>query len=249
MATQGNNARVGVVLAAGMGVRLASQGASSSVKPLIQIHGVPLLLRTLRSLETAGRERIVVVIGHQAETVRRGIENHYKGPMRIEFAYNHNFTLQNGISVLCARPFVDDEFVLTMADHILDDDIMRQVSRHHPPRGGATLCVDYKVDEIFDIDDATKVLERNGSIVAIGKRLQRYNCIDTGVFVATPALMDAIEQVFVETGDASLSNGIALLAASGVMNVLDIGDAFWQDVDTPEMLAHAEENVALAAAG
>jgi len=29
------------------------------------------------------------------------------------------------------------------------------------------------------------------------------------------------------------------LAASGRMHALDIGDGFWQDVDTPEMMVHA----------
>jgi choline kinase len=230
--------RAGVVLAAGLGTRLA---AVSDTKPLMQVHHVPLLLRTLGSLERAGCERVVIVVGHAADTVRAELEKSYDGELPLEFVFNPDFELKNGVSVLCARPHVGDEFVLTMADHIFDDSIMALVRDHHPPAGGATLCVDRKVDTIFDIDDATKVRANDGKLVAIHKQLDDYNCIDTGVFVCTPALMDGIDEVYRETGDASLSDGVARLAASGRMAVLDIGDAFWQDVDTPEMLAHAED--------
>ncbi|RMF65721.1 MAG: nucleotidyltransferase, partial [Bacteroidetes bacterium] len=67
-----------------------------------------------------------------------------------------------------------------------------------------------------------------------------YNCIDTGAFVCTEGLMDALEAVYAEQGDASLSEGVARLAAEGLMYVLDIGEGFWQDVDTPAMLRYAE---------
>lgn len=238
--------RVGVVLAAGLGSRLA---AVSDAKPLMQVHHVPLLLRTLASLELAGCERVVIVVGHEADTVRGEIEKEYTGPLPLEFVFNPDYALKNGVSVLCARPHVGEEFVLTMADHIFDDSIMALVRDHQPPAGGATLCVDYKVDSIFDIDDATKVQANNGSVAAIDKQLDTYDCIDTGIFVCTPALMDGIERVYRETGDASLSDGVARLAALGNMSILDIGDAFWQDVDTPEMLAHAEEVLSRRAAG
>ena len=141
----------------------------------------------------------------------------------------------------CAKPFVADEFVLTMADHVLGDEIMHLVREHHPEPGGATLCVDFKLDTIFDMGDATKVQAHGGLIQSIGKEIETYNCIDTGVFICTLGLMDGIERVYEKTGDASLSDGVGALAAKSMMRVLDVGDGFWQDVDTPEMLAHATE--------
>jgi 1L-myo-inositol 1-phosphate cytidylyltransferase len=232
--------RTGVILAAGLGSRLGN-GGGPVIKPLARVEHASLLARVLQSLEVAGCSRAVIVLGYAAEQVRSAIAESYRGPLELIFAVNERYLLKNGVSVLCARRYVGNEFVLTMADHILDDAILRKVRDHHPPAAGATLCVDYKVDQVFDLDDATKVLEEGGKIRQISKSLTNYNCVDTGVFLCTPALMDALEAVLAEKGDASLSEGVSRLAAAGTMTVLDIGDAFWQDVDTPEMLAHAEE--------
>jgi len=238
--TNSYTGRPAVILAAGLGARLATHGKGSPAKPLLPVHGVPLLLRTLHSVELAGCDHAVIVLGHQAVAIRRAIESAHKGRLELHYVINPSYRLQNGISVLCARLHVAAEFILTMADHVFDETIMQIVRCNQPPAGGATLCVDYKLDSIFDIDDATKVLERDGAVVAIGKNLEAYNCVDTGIFLCTPALMDAIEGVYRDTGDASLSEGVARLAAAGTMRTLDVGDAFWQDVDTPEMLTHAE---------
>ena len=100
---------------------------------------------------------------------------------------------------------------------------------------------DYKLDTIFDIDDATKVMAEDSRIIKIGKKLPQYNCIDTGVFIGTDGLMEAINSVYVQKGDASLSEGVQLLANQGLMDILDIKDAFWQDVDNMDMLLHAEK--------
>ncbi|UCD31124.1 MAG: hypothetical protein JSV38_09920, partial [Desulfobacterales bacterium] len=120
------------------------------------------------------------------------------------------------------------------------DKIMEIVKAYKPSDRGATLCVDYKLDTIYDMDDATKVLAEGSSIKAIGKHLNTYNCIDTGVFIGTPDLMKSIEAVYKQKGDASLSEGVQRLADKELMEVLDIKDAFWQDVDNIQMLAHAE---------
>jgi choline kinase len=136
-----------------------------------------------------------------------------------------------------------------MADHILDDKIMALVRDHRPPENGVTLCTDFKLDTIFDIDDATKVLSKHGYIIEIGKNIGNYNCIDTGVFVATDGLMNAIEKIYYREGDASLSQGIRFLAKKKLAKSLDIKDAFWQDVDNLEMLRHAEKLLSRNARG
>ena len=234
--------RTGVILAAGMGMRLRKLSKDNSgLKPLVPVGDLELLLRTIHSHEKAARERVVIVTGWQAEYVENEISACYTGPVELCFAYNENYRLKNGISVLCARSFVMGDFILTMADHVLDGRIMELVKDHKPPADGATLCVDYKIDTIFDIDDATKVVEEKGRIRKIGKEIEGYNCIDTGVFIATDGLFNAIDRIYRQNGDASLSEGVQLLADSGKMETLDIVDAFWQDVDSPEMLAHAEE--------
>ncbi|MCB9729967.1 MAG: NTP transferase domain-containing protein [Deltaproteobacteria bacterium] len=232
--------RTGVILAAGFGSRLQGVSSTTFLKPLTSVGGEPLLVRAIRSLEVAGCARVVVVTGFGSGDVETQVRRLHQGPAELIFAENPRYDLKNGVSVLAAAPHVPGEFVLMMADHVVDDDVMILAGSHAPVDEGATLLVDYKLDTIFDMDDATKVLSDGDRIRAIGKQLTDFDCVDTGVFVCTRALMAALERVFAAQGDASLSDGIQALADAGRMRLLDIGGGFWQDVDTPEMLAHAE---------
>jgi hypothetical protein len=42
--------------------------------------------------------------------------------------------------------------------------------------------------------------------------------------------------------DCSLADGVRLMAADQNALAIDIGEAWWQDVDTPAMLVKAEQN-------
>jgi NDP-sugar pyrophosphorylase family protein len=53
--------------------------------------------------------------------------------------------------------------------------------------------------------------------------------------LCTPAIFTALEQATVN-GNCSLSDGMRILAAKRKLRAFDIGDAIWQDVDTPEAL-------------
>jgi choline kinase len=210
---------------------------------LIPIGEKPLVWHAIRGLELAGCRRILVVLGHAADEVRSAIRRTHAGGSRIEFLINPRYRLSNGVSALCAQARFDGNFHLVMGDHLVGDDIMAALPRCRPPEGGATLLVDTRPQGVFDLDDATKVDAENGRIRRIGKRIADFNCVDIGVFSATPGLFTALAEVFAEKGDASLTDGVQRLADAGLMRAVPVS-GFWQDIDTPEMLAHAESHFA-----
>lgn len=131
-----------------------------------------------------------------------------------------------------------------MADHLVEPAVF-EVLQALPPQAGLSLAVDHKLDTIFDMDDATKVVsDAEGRIVRIGKQLTEFNAVDTGVFRCAPALFESLAEVFAVKGDTSLSDGVQALTARGTARVADIGAAFWQDVDDGATHAYAERVLA-----
>lgn len=236
-----NSKRTGLILAAGYGSRLEGASAVTQFKPLTPVVGKPLIFRTIESLEKAGCNTISIVLGYGHQEIQQAILESYKGNTPLNFVYNNKYNLSNGVSVVSATDTLDEVFVMTMADHIIGDSLMEIASNYIPEKGTAALLVDYKIDTIFDMDDATKVLSKNDKIDSIGKQITDFNCIDTGVFVCTHGLIEALQTHYDAHGDTSISNGVQDLAKAGKMMTVDIGDGFWQDVDTPEMLAYAEK--------
>jgi choline kinase len=88
-----------------------------------------------------------------------------------------------------------------------------------------------------------KVQTEGNEVVAIAKDLERYDAIDTGAFLCSTDLFDYL-QAARRNGDCSLADGIRAMAHECKVRAVDIGDAWWQDVDTPEMLRRAEEESA-----
>jgi choline kinase len=234
------NSRVGVILAAGLGSRLRENLDGSPSKLLLEIEGESLLMRTIQSHEKAGIARIVIVTGWCSDLIKTEVQKRYKGTAELCFVFNEHYELSYGISLLKAGPHIQGDFLLTMADHVLDDGIMKDSIDQVPPEDGAILFVDYKIETVFDLQDATKVLARAGLVHRIGKDIEDYNCIDTGVFVGTNALLEEIDKKYTRDGDASLTDGVQALARRGKMMARDIGRCYWQDVDDINMATEAK---------
>ncbi|MDP6037592.1 MAG: NTP transferase domain-containing protein [Candidatus Latescibacteria bacterium] len=228
-----------VIIAAGMGSRLRGYGVDLP-KPLVPVAGVPLLKRTILSAFRAGISEFVVVTGYRGDEIQGALASDSQlADLTIDWVQNKEWERGNGVSVLSARDYVDEPFILLMSDHLFDPEAL--VKLRHTPVGQdeAVLCVDSRLDEIFDMEDATKVLRNGDRVVKIGKELADFNAVDTGIFLCSPFLFKALEQS-IATGEGSLSGGIRILSERGSMRTADIGDAFWLDVDTPEAHVHAE---------
>jgi choline kinase len=235
---RGRMTRRAIVLAAGKGSRLVR--LDEDPKPLKAIAEVPLLVRILRTLQAEGIDEAVVVVGDRGDRIRAALAREPSLSLRLAFVDNPDFERKNGVSLLAAARWVDRECLLTMADHLYSPELVRRLQAFELPEGACALAVDRDRDRCFDIDDATKVRLDDDHITGIGKELERYDAIDTGVFRIGPALIEELRQVERRTGDCSLSDGVGALAARGQFLACGIGQARWIDVDTPEAAREAE---------
>jgi choline kinase len=228
------NAKLALILAAGNGSRIAARSGDGP-KPLVCLNGRPLLEHVMSSAREAGIERFVVVVGYRGQTIKEWYENHPLPGIQVTWIENPDFRKDNGISVLCAKNVIHENFLLLMADHVFETETARSLLRQPLGKDEVILAVDRNIGAIFDLDDATKVRLEKDRIVEIGKMLRNYNALDTGMFLCSPALFGWLEKA-AANGNCSLSDGLRLMAADGKFGGFDIGHAHWQDVDTPAAL-------------
>ena len=230
---------IGLIIAAGRGSRLA---ARPQCKPLCRIKNRALIEWVILAARQAGVDRFVVVTGYARESLERHLAafSRERG-LPITFVANDEWEKENGLSVYKAREHLGETFVLLMSDHIIDPAILSRLVGQPLGPGELLLAVDFRVRDhpTADLEDVTRVLVRDGAIAEIGKKIETYNAFDTGVFLCSPAIFPALEESQ-SRGDFSLSGGIRVLIESGKARVMDIGDAFWIDVDDERAIERAE---------
>ncbi|MEA3062179.1 MAG: 1L-myo-inositol 1-phosphate cytidylyltransferase [Sphingomonadales bacterium] len=238
-----------LVIAAGQGTRLRGLAPS---KPLAELNGAPLLEHVLRRAKAGGASEFLVVTGYEAERVEAalpGLAGRVGAP--VEAVRNLDWARPNGLSVLAAEPRLAGDFVLLMSDHLFDPAILAALIAGRRPDSALTLAADRDVaNPLLDLDDATKLrLDPAGRIAAIGKALADFNAIDTGIFLATPALFAAIGASVESGGSGSLSEGVERLAQDGTAWGFDTDGRWWLDVDDEPAFRRAEAELPRQLAG
>jgi CDP-L-myo-inositol myo-inositolphosphotransferase len=237
------DAPVAVILAAGEGSRLRN-GRSSVPKPLIRLRGLSIAERSVAQLLMAGVERFVIVLGCDAALVRREFERVAKRRCcDISFVEAANWEKGNGCSAMAAGPLVgDNPFLLTMVDHLLAPEMIRDVLAEPLAQDEVTLAVDYDAENVFDLPDLTKVEVCEERIAAIGKDLTTWNAGDTGLFYCSSRLFEGLARAH-ERSKFSLTDGIQECAAKGGVRAIDVTGKLWLDVDTPEAFQEATRRI------
>ena len=233
-----------IIIAAGYGSRLRELSDS---KPLTPVAGVPLLELGVRQARAAGVERVVVVTGHQAVEIEKflpGLSARVGIPVVSERV--QHWSTPNGYSVVAGATRLASmgggDYLLLMADHIFETGILERLARQGTKSRGVTLAIDRRTtNPLIDPADATWVkTDADGRIEAIGKSIGEYDAVDCGAFLATPELAPAIQAAIAAGKNGSLSDGMQRLADAGRAATMDIGDAWWLDVDDPRAHALAE---------
>jgi choline kinase len=233
-----------VILMAGEGSRLRGSD-NTFLKPFVPLLGRPLISYTLDALIRAGIKRVDFVVGYESGRMVEQVKQFLPSDLSASFIENRDWQKQNGISLLAAAGHVNAPFLLTMSDHLFDSAVVDRLLDSSEP-GFLNVAVDRKLGSIFDLEDAMKVRTRGNRVTDIGKKLRDYDAIDIGLFVCPLEIFDYLERA--KSGsrqsDCSLTDGVRLMTRDNKVRAIDIGENWWQDVDTPQMLQHAERQMA-----
>jgi choline kinase len=248
-----NGVSEAVILTAGKGSRLRKGYGGQSrlrgsdktfLKPFVLVLGRPLISYILETLMCAKIKTVHFVVGFESERMIAQVKQLIPPGVNVSFIENRDWQKQNGISLLAASGRVGAPFLLTMSDHLFDEAMVGVLLDNSNP-GLLNIAVDRKIDSIFDLPDAMKVQTRVNKVTRIGKDIREFDAIDTGLFVCPLEIFDYLERAKSDNSrnDCSLADAVRLMAADDRVRAIDIGESWWQDVDTPGMLQHAEEEM------
>lgn len=222
-----------VILAAGMGTRLGA-AAGGLPKCLLRFGRACLIERTLESVHAMGIPRVLVVVGHQADEVRRVVGG------AAETAVNRRFADTNNLaSFLLAEPWAREDLLVLNADVLFDPRILERLIA----AGRDHVVFDSKSARR---EEAMKVRIQKGRVTAFSKDLpvQESAGESAGIVLLardTARAAFALGQAVCCAGRprAYLGEALATLGLRGV----EVADLPWIEIDAPADLERARTEI------
>ena len=230
-----------IILSAGQGSRLGHL-VDDRPKCLIEFYGRSLLDRQLDTLAANGVDEAVVVTGFHDELVEQAVAARTGGPV-VTTVFNPFYKVaDNTGSLYMAREALAGDCLVWNGDTLVSNALMAKVVAND--RSGICVTVDRKADG-YD-DDDMKVVEADGRLTAIGKRIaEGVNAESIGLLAfragGAECFREAIEAAM-RTGEGTTIwylRVIHHLAQESDVWTLDISGEEWGEVDFPPDVAVA----------
>ena len=232
-----------VIIAAGKGSRLKSE-TKNNPKALTVINGHTIIDVILNNCVINEINEVVIITGYDKTSIRSYLDGRWDN-LNIDYIYNDEWNLENGISVLKAKSAIghNDEFMISMSDHLYFADMMKEIKESSLSNHVVNVGLDFNINDIFDIDDGMKVFAQPDTMMvkSMSKKLKNFNAIDVGLFKCSYQFFSFLENLN-KNGSCSLSAGCNELIDQELLGGVDIRDSFWLDIDTPDALHFSRNN-------
>ncbi len=187
-----------VIMAGGRGTRISSV-ASDVPKPMISIHGKPVLEHELECLRNQGFTDIIITVNHLGHIIMDYFGDGSKiSPatgkpfgIHIEY-YDEKIPLGNAGALYKIKDKLTDDFLLLNADSVFDVDFHRFVAYHKEKSGLVTL---FTHPNSHPYDSALIVTDENDAVLKwLSKEDERHgyyrNCVNAGLHILSPKVLE-----------------------------------------------------------
>jgi choline kinase len=235
-----------VILAAGVGSRLRPL-TDSMPKCLLPVAGVPILRRALELQAALGVRRAAIVTGWKHDVVARAVDA-WELPLEVELLENREYDSTNNEYSLysAARVAEGRSFVLYDGDIVFERPVLARVL------AGQITTLALRPASDMGAEEMKVIVDANGRVSAIGKDLPPAKCAGEVPGVtrfdaeASRRLFALVRERVEQRGlrNAWYEAALAELIGKGEpMAVVDVGDAYLAEIDTPADLARVDAEV------
>lgn len=233
-----------VILAAGRGKRMGAL-TRTCPKPLLPVHGRPIVVHILRGLMRAGVKRATLVVGYLGQQIQGALGNGQQFGLQLEYVWQPT-PLGTADALLLARPTLPCEpFFLSWGDVLVAPENYARLRAAFEEKPAAAWIGVNEVDDpcagAAVYFDATGRVSRIVEKPKPGTSTTRWN--NAGVGIYAPVVFDYAGKVSLsERGERELPQALDLMIAAGETVYALPFSGFWSDLGTPEALAWAEKH-------
>lgn len=230
-----------LIMAGGKGTRLLEITKDLLPKPMVKLHGKPLLEYAIDNLKKYGIKDIFISVGYMHEVIQEYFGDGKKFGVRIKYLVESE-PLGSGGALYYLKDEVDDDFVVCMGDALFDINIKKMLSYHRQHGSIATLLTHpnhhpYDSDLIMCSSD-NRVLELSKK--GMERNFWYKNNVNAGFFVISPKALyyfDKLKKVSMEHDFIQhlLDDGQPVYAYKSTEYIKDVG--------TPERYYNAMRDI------
>jgi histidinol-phosphate phosphatase family protein len=242
MKTNGRQCRQVVIVAGGMGTRLAA-ATGGLPKALVPAAGRPVLERQLALAREYGVTRALLLLGHGADRVIDWLRQDPVDGMTIDWVVESE-PLGNGGALVAALPRLESRFLVFFADQVMNFDIGRFVEHHGGFGNDVTILVhpnDHPHDsDLLEVDDGGLVTALHKPPHPTDHPLR--NVVNAATYVIERSSLDAVADSSPQRADLA-RDFIPRMVAAGVRVGAYRSREYLKDMGTPERLAKVERDL------
>ncbi|KAB1198202.1 MULTISPECIES: sugar phosphate nucleotidyltransferase [Haloferax] len=228
-----------IVLAAGEGTRLHPL-TKARPKGMLPIGDKPLLAHIINSIEAAGIDEVVLVVGHKRERVQSHFQNGDDWGVDIEYVVQEN-PRGTGDALLEAEHNIGGDCLVINGDRIVEPELLEELIHRYRSTNEACMA-------ITEVDDPTAygaVAVKARRVVDIQEKPEPHevtsSLVNAGVYAFGPEIFSAIRQTD-HYGELKLTDTLREYIQNHALHAVHY-DGMWLELSRPWDLLSVNDGV------
>lgn len=225
----------GVILAQAQNEQL------STAKPtaMVELLGIPLVERVLKSAIASGLTEFVIVTGAESQLVIDHVNGlNFPPDIKITQLTDSEWEAGSAHSLSLAKDHIDSHFVLMDVAHLFDNQQLEQLIKTSLKPGEACLVVDSQTaSKSVDLVNIFRVHVDNGQVRALSQGLAEYDAYATGLYCLPSEIFDHLAT------EKNFEKALSALIKKDAVRALDANGDFWYDLNSEQSLDDLEDQL------